>query len=226
MIKIATITNCILCGKTFIYKGYKKKCCSKECLSKYRQKLTTKQHSLDYDKIIGKIERYIVDNYNKFHIVKTLEEYLRELHIAPKTYYIYCNNYNISYDEILSNNNISKPHSKFQTTVTNFVKQYYGNKYQIIEEMVFKDCVNIKTNYPLKFDIYIKEINTIIECDGIQHNKKDSYFNNLVIKSGYTPTYITDKIKENYCKEHNMKLIRIPYTKCVDMKYVESFLCA
>ena len=89
-----------------------------------------------------------------------------------------------------------------------------------------KDCVNIKTNYPLKFDIYIKEINTIIECDGIQHNKKDSYFNNLVIKSGYTPTYITDEIKENYCKEHNMKLIRIPYTKCVDMKYVESFLCA
>ena len=60
MIKIATITNCILCGKTFIYKGYKKKCCSKECLSKYRQKLTIKQHSLDYDKIIGKIERYIV----------------------------------------------------------------------------------------------------------------------------------------------------------------------
>ena len=222
---MATTTRCVVCDKTFIYKGYKNKCCSDDCLSVYRQTLTTKQHSLNYDKIIGRIEQHIINNFNDCNIVKTLRECLTDLHIAPKTYYKYSKEYNISYDEILSRNNISKPHSKFQTTVTSFVKQYYGDKYQIVEEMVFKDCVNTKTNYPLKFDIYIKDINTIIECDGVQHNKKDSYFNKLVLETGHTPTYITDKIKEDYCKNNNIKLIRIPYDKCVNKKYVESFLC-
>ena len=224
MINIAK-TTCVICGKVFDYKCYKNKCCSEDRLSLYRKQLTTKQHNLDYDKVIGKIENYIVNNYKINKIVKTLAECYKELHIAPKTFYKYSKLYNISYDDILSKNNISKPHSKFQTTITKYVKEYYG-EHKIYEEKVFNDCVNPITKYPLRFDIYISDINTIIECDGVQHNKKDSYYNNLVLQSGHTPTYITDKIKESYCKEHNIKLIRIPYVKCVTKEYVESFLCA
>lgn len=219
-------TNCIICNKVFDYVGYKKKCCSNQCLSEYRRTLAVKQHDLNYDNVIGKIEKYIVSNFIENNIVKTLNECLIELHIAPKTYYKYCNKYNISYDEILSNNNISKQHSKFQTTVTNFVRQHYNENYHIIEEKTFKDCVNPKTNCLLKFDIYIKELSTIIECDGVQHYKESSYFNTLTIQAGYTPTYITDKIKEEYCKNNNIKLIRIPYERCVTKEYVDSFLCA
>lgn len=217
---------CVICGKIFDYKCYKKKCCSRECLSKYKRILTTKQHGLNCNEVVDKIEQYIIEKYTILGVVKTLEESCKETHISVKTFYKYAKQCNITYDEILSKNNISKPHSKFQTTITNYVKQFYNNKYQICEEKVFKDCVNPTTNYPLRFDIFIKDINTVIECDGVQHNNKDSYYNNLVLKSGHTPTYITDKIKENYCKEHNIKMIRIPYIKCVTKEYVESFLCA
>lgn len=223
---MTTKTQCIVCGKSFVYKGYRKKCCSSECLSKYRSYLTTKQHSLNYDKIIGRIENYIIMNYRENKIIKTLKECLIELHIAPKTYYKYCKIYNISYDKILSKNNISKPHSKFQTTIMSLVRQYYNNKYEIVEEMTFNDCFNPKTNCLLKFDIYIKDLNIIIECDGVQHDDKNAYYNKLVLKAGYTPSFITDKIKEEYCKQNNIKLIRIPYIRCVTKQYVESFLCA
>ena len=77
-----------------------------------------------------------------------------------------------------------------------------------------------------KFDIYIKDLNIIIECDGVQHDDKNAYYNKLVLKVGYTPSFITDKIKEEYCKQNNIKLIRIPYIRCVTKQYVESFLCA
>ena len=215
---------CVICGKKFNYDRYRKKCCSDDCLKKYRSILTTKQHSLDYTKIIGKIENYIIYNYNMYGIVKTLKECLIELHIAPKTYYKYCHEYNISYDEILSKNNISKKHSKFQNNITKYIKLIFDNKYQIIEEKMFKDCVNPKTNHCLKFDIFIKELNIVIECDGVQHSKKNSYFNILTLNSGYTPSYITDKIKEDYCNKRKIKLIRIPYTRTVTKEYVESFL--
>lgn len=219
-------TTCIICGKIFTYKSYKKKCCGQKCLSEYRRKLSTAQHNLDYDKVVGKIENHIVDIYKKSGIMKTLEESCKETHISVKTFYKYAKQYNISYNDILFKNNISKPHSKFQTAITSYVKQYYADKYHVYEEKIFKDCINPNTNYPLRFDIFISDINTAIECDGTQHNKKDSYYNNLVLESGHTPTYITDEIKEKYCQQHNIKLIRIPYIKCVTKEYVESFLCA
>ena len=91
--------------------------------------------------------------------------------------------------------------------------------------MTFSDCINPKTNNQLKFDIYIEDINLIIECDGTQHYVKNSYFNNLALQAGYTPVYETDKIKEEYCNNHNIKLIRIPYSRIVTKEYVQSFLC-
>lgn len=221
---MTTTTKCIMCGKEFVYHGYKNKCCSEECLSRYKSQLTTQQRGLNYQNVIGKIEKYVVDNYNQYGIVKTLKECLKDAHIASKTFSKYCKEYHISYSEILSRNNISRQHSKFQTSVTKCIRQIYQNC-QIIEEAVFDGCVNPETNYPLKFDIYIKDINLVIECDGMQHTVKDSYFNTLTLMSGYTPVYITDKIKDEYCNEHNIKIVRISYSRIVTRDYVESFLC-
>ena len=194
-------------------------------MSIYRSQLSYTQHSLNYEDVIERIEKYLVDNYHEDNIVKTLQECLVDLHIAPKTYYKYKKKYNISYSTILSKNHISKMHSKFQTSITNYIRQLYS-EYEIIEEMTFDDCVNPKTKYPLKFDIYIKDLNIAVECDGIQHYKKDAYFNQLAEKNGYTPTYITDLIKSEYCREKNIKLIRIPYVRVVTKKYVASYIYA
>lgn len=223
---IATTTKCVICGKIFQYRGYKKKCCSEECLHKYKVNLTTKQHGLTYDSTIKKVEQYLIENYRNDGSVKTLEECCKNVHISVKTFYKYSKKYHTSYNDLLSKNNIPKLHSKFQTTVTKFVRQYYGVQHQIAEEYSFQDCINPRTNYPLRFDIFVADMGIAIECDGVQHNVKNSYFNNLVLNAGYTPTYETDKIKEEYCKKHNITLIRIPYVKCITQEYVESFLCA
>lgn len=73
----------------------------------------------------------------------------------------------------------------------------------------FKDC---KNKLPLRFDFYLPDYNTCIEFDGIQHFKNVSIFKN-------TFNYIVnnDKIKQVYCNNKNIKLLRISYK---DMKNI------
>lgn len=76
----------------------------------------------------------------------------------------------------------------------------------------FDDCRNKKE---LPFDFYIPSLNIAIEYDGEDHymiilrgGKNDTYeraFNRFV------STKVRDTIKTIYCKENNIKLIRIPY---------------
>ena len=159
---IATMTKCVICGKIFQYRGYKKKCCSEECLHDYKVKLTTKQHGLTYDSTIKKVEQYLIENYQNDGSVKTLEECCKNVHISVKTFYKYSKKYHTSYNDLLSKNNIPKLHSKFQTTVTKFVRQYYGVQHQIVEEYSFQDCINPRTNYPLRFDIFVVDMGIVI----------------------------------------------------------------
>jgi len=60
----------------------------------------------------------------------------------------------------------------------------------------------------LFYDFYLQDYNAVIEMDGEQHFEPIEYFggedNFKIIKK-------RDKIKNNYCKENNIKLIRIPY---------------
>lgn len=68
----------------------------------------------------------------------------------------------------------------------------------------FEDCKNKKR---LKFDFYLPSYKVIIEYDGEHHFKENKYFGvgNL--------EYITnnDNIKNQYCLDNNIRMIRIPY---------------
>lgn len=79
-----------------------------------------------------------------------------------------------------------------------------------IREYTFSDCRDPKTNYLLRFDFAIlnedNSINRLIEFDGIQHFKENSYFRESLEKRQKK-----DSFKDEYCKTHNIKLIRIPY---------------
>ena len=73
----------------------------------------------------------------------------------------------------------------------------------------FSDC---KFKHTLPFDFYLPGYNCCIEYDGEGHyepfnfNKnKDKNFENFI------DTKIRDTIKDKYCKDNNIKLIRIPY---------------
>lgn len=85
------------------------------------------------------------------------------------------------------------------------IKTYLEKKNINYEEQKwFKDCRDKK---PLPFDFYLPDLNIMIEFDGIQHFVvKDSYF-----KHGVEYIKLHDNIKNDYCKQNKIKLIRIPY---------------
>lgn len=104
-----------------------------------------------------------------------------------------CINYKSKGEEkirkILSDNNIN-----FQTQKT------------------FKTCKFLDSNALARFDFFINK-QYLIEYDGIQHfmtnDQEKGYFNKKLINK----IHQHDKIKNQWCKENNIPLIRIPYTK-------------
>lgn len=89
------------------------------------------------------------------------------------------------------------------------------------EQYTYKDCVNPKTKACLFFDFYLPKYNCCIEYDGIQHYKETHFSHDDLGDRQYR-----DSIKDDYCKEHNIKLIRIPYTDYykINEEYILSVL--
>lgn len=85
--------------------------------------------------------------------------------------------------------------------------RYYLEEHNInyTQEYWFYDC---RDKNPLPFDFYLTNFNTIIEFDGRQHFENTNYFT-----YSFDKVKMHDKIKNDYCKKNNIKLIRIPYTK-------------
>ncbi len=74
-----------------------------------------------------------------------------------------------------------------------------------IQQYKFSDCRN---KLPLPFDFYLPQQNICIEYDGQQHFEVVDFFGG---KNGFEYRKNNDRIKNNYCKSHNIKLLRIPY---------------
>lgn len=76
------------------------------------------------------------------------------------------------------------------------------------KEKSFDTCRFKDTNALARFDFYVNN-QYLIEFDGVQHFKYDNGgWNN---EEQFKKTQIHDKYKNNWCKENNIPLIRIPY---------------
>lgn len=75
-------------------------------------------------------------------------------------------------------------------------------------EKTFKDCHLPDSNRLLRFDFYVNN-EYIIEFDGIQHFKADAGW---ATQEVYKRTVEHDNFKNTWCKNHNIPIIRIPYT--------------
>lgn len=87
-------------------------------------------------------------------------------------------------------------------------KEYLDNnniKYR--REYSFNNCRDI---IPLPFDFHLDDYDVLIEIDGRQH-KYDPY------------TIYHDDIKNEYCKEHNIPLLRIWYEDILNDNYIPIF---
>ena len=94
--------------------------------------------------------------------------------------------------------NESKGENKIDTILSNS-KIYY------IRQKTFEDC---KNKGLLRFDFYIPSMNICIEYDGEQHFNINEYFGG---EKEFNNIKQNDEIKNKYCIENNINLIRIPY---------------
>lgn len=88
---------------------------------------------------------------------------------------------------------------------------------QFIPQKQFDDCTNnIQGRYcrRLKFDFFLPDFNTIIEFDGEGHFQPIRTSVKSIDKQ-----IERDKIKNEYCKNNNIKLIRVPYTLSRNLIY-------
>lgn len=87
------------------------------------------------------------------------------------------------------------------------------------KEHTFSDCINPDTNNVLRFDFYLPQNNLCIEFDGRQHfaasEFDDRYWWGQVDLAAIKKR---DAIKNQYCKDNNIRLIRIPYTELTKIK--------
>ena len=77
-------------------------------------------------------------------------------------------------------------------------------------QKTFDDCRNV---LPLPFDFYLPKYNSCIEFDGGQHYFPVNLFGG---EESFEKTVKHDEIKNKYCEDNDIRLLRIPYYEDVD----------
>lgn len=94
------------------------------------------------------------------------------------------------------------PKSKGEQKIIKYLSK---NNILFIKDKSFDGCIY---SINLHYDFYLTEYNICIEFDGIQHYKPVDRFGGV---DSYNEQIKKDIIKNNYCKNNEIKLIRIPY---------------
>ena len=99
-----------------------------------------------------------------------------------------------------------RKNSKWEDFIDNYLR---SQNIDFVREKRFPDCKNIQGNNTLPFDFYIESLNLIIEYDGEHHFRPIAYWGG---QEKFEITKRNDNIKNEYCKNSNIKLLRLPYT--------------
>ena len=85
-----------------------------------------------------------------------------------------------------------------------------NNKIKYIPQFSFDNC---RDQRKLPFDFYLPDYNVLIEYDGEQHYRPVNFggISDVEAYDNFLITQRHDKIKTEYCKQHKINLIRIPY---------------
>lgn len=122
-----------------------------------------------------------------------------------------------SISHVLSGNSLGLVDSRGNLLITKLLKEL---ELKFIREYSFDDCINPDTNKKLLFDFYLPNYNCCIEYDGEQHFKEWRVGRHE--RTSLKNVQYRDSIKTQYCKQHDIGLIRIPYTDFnkINKKYV------
>lgn len=189
-LKIKCLTHNFIFYKNWHEFQQGKRCpkCSNE------QRIEKQKHSYSY------IKDYVNSHGDELLSTKYINNKSR-LKIKCKEGHIFFrnfDNYKSSQGCPICNKNTSKGEKKL-----NEILDKYNIKY--ITQYKFKDCRFKKV---LPFDFYLPEYNILIEYDGLQHFEIREHFGGY---ESFIDTKIRDTIKNIYCEDNNIELLRIPY---------------
>lgn len=102
-----------------------------------------------------------------------------------------------------------KNKSKGEEQIKNFLKENYT---AFKRQKTFHDCINPETKKRLRFDFYLIKENVCIEYDGHQHFNPIEFWGG---QKALDENIKRDNIKNEYCKNKNIRLIRINYKENV-----------
>lgn len=97
--------------------------------------------------------------------------------------------------------------SKGEQKILEFLKKH---TIKFKKEKTFDKCRNPKTGRKLRFDFYLPDYNLLIEYDGKQHFFSEDSFRG---PCDFEEIVYRDNIKNQFCKNNNIPLLRIPYKK-------------
>lgn len=155
-------------------------------------------------------------------ITKTHEQYLEELHntnpdIIVIGTYVNANTPILHHCLIDGNEWFARPATMLQGGGCPVCSESKGerkvrlwlekNNIKYIYQYKYEDCKDINI---LPFDFYLPTYNILIEYDGEQHFRPIEYFGG---QEKFELQQKHDKIKNEYCKNNGIPLLRIPYFK-------------
>lgn len=175
----------------------------------YEERGNNLKHSIEY-------VEYVIESYNNNKLLNP-DEYVNALEKNLKILCGSCGNtYITSFDAYTAKGkqkikcfSCSCKESKGECRIREFL---IDNEIDFEQEKTFDDCRDINR---LPFDFYLPKYNLIIEFDG-QHHFHEIGFGN------HESTKRHDKIKNQYCKDNNIGLLRIPYWEGNDIEKIIS----
>lgn len=163
-----------------------------------------------------KIKQQII-NIKKIHNIKNFAYFWKTYTNTSNKMKIQCMKCKYIFQQSISNHrsgcgcprcNISKGESEIE-------KILIDKNIEFFVQHIFNNCVFKK---PLPFDFFIPKLNICIEYDGEQHFYFPNYFHKK--KYQFDNQKLKDKIKTEYCKNNNIRLIRIPYWEKKSIKKI------
>lgn len=111
----------------------------------------------------------------------------------------------------------AKSISAYEALVKNWLDKH---KIPYIQQQCFEGC---KDKIALPFDFYFPSKNMVIEVDGQGHYFVANFnqCSNEQAKISYELTVKHDKIKDKFCKDNNITIVRIPYWNMDNKKYLD-----
>jgi hypothetical protein len=194
------------CGNTFTIRFYNFKTGIKQCTECTNIKRFTYQEVKNY------IESYGYKLISKFYKINTTELILEcpKGHIFKTTFANFKNN---------GNRCPICQESRGEQSIRDYL---INNNIFFISQYKFNNCKD-KRSLPFDFALFKDEekakLMLLIEFDGRQHYE---WIKGWITKKSFETLQIHDQLKNEYCKKHNIKLLRIPYW---DYDNIEQILC-